>query len=47
MKEMSVSDIFDMSGRDTKQVKFDEDKMSRYADLVKIEAKKKKLEARA
>lgn len=46
MREMSAADIFDVASVETKKVKFDEDRMDRYADLVKIEAKKKKLQAR-
>lgn len=43
LKDISVADIFSSVDAKPKQVKFDEDRMGQFQDMVKIEAKKKKL----
>ena len=42
MRELSVADILEAATVEAKTVKFEEDRMDRYQDMVKIEAKKKK-----
>lgn len=46
MKDLSAKEIFALPVTERKTVKFEEDKMDRYADMVKIEAKKKKQRAK-
>lgn len=43
LKDISVADIFSSVDSKPKQVKFDESRMDKFQDMVKIEAKKKKL----